>query len=651
VRLVAVAAGTMLLVACGGGGMNPYGSVVNSPGNGSGNPPTRLVNVKVVVTVNRGSNREIRPGYVSINTKSLVIELTSVNGGGVSGVKATTINTTAHARACKQESSSIVCSATAEGSPGEDVFAVTTYSATNATGSVLSVGTVQAKVAGGGNVPISNTLSLTLDGVIASLKLALAPNWAKRGTPAKANLTLAAFDATGAQIVGPSDFSVPVVLGIQGDVSHAFSLHARGKSGSSLTILKPTSDIELSYDGNREASPVSVVAGVDGPYTISAKADFALHGKQPPPPPGTMYVLNLGTNDGVGATVTEYDGSANGNAAPERTLQLSSTLYARSIAVDGSGNLYVGYIDSQYGFNNGTGQPDSGNEVAIYASGASGNEQPTEVLNSDPKSETTLYPIYTSIDPQGRFVTYGATSVDGNDYNGKGGVLTYLAGTHGANPPAYAFNFASPYLKYNEGGPTGLAIDASNNFYVNGGLDAGFNVDYGMYVAAAADIGDPSAPASRTIPWDSYTELTPQRTSNVSLDSSGEVYIGNVVVQGSGSSANCQAQVNVYAAGWNSGVTDVPPVRVLSLNGVSNRGCESSPLLGHFPSIDLFGLSLYIVDPIDNALDAFAAGGNGKVTPSVHIAGSLTGLNAPIAVVVTSNSGPAAAGPATGASR
>lgn len=77
--------------------------------------------------------------YVSVNTQSLAIQLVSVNGGGVSGVNATIINTTAHARGCKVEAGGTVCTATTSGSPGQDVFAVTTYASTNATGSALSV--------------------------------------------------------------------------------------------------------------------------------------------------------------------------------------------------------------------------------------------------------------------------------------------------------------------------------------------------------------------------------------------------------------------------------------------------------------------------------------------------------------------------------
>ena len=46
---------------------------------------------------------------------------------------------------CKQQDTERVCTATTKGSPGTDVFSVTTYDGTNATGDVLSVGTVRQR--------------------------------------------------------------------------------------------------------------------------------------------------------------------------------------------------------------------------------------------------------------------------------------------------------------------------------------------------------------------------------------------------------------------------------------------------------------------------------------------------------------------------
>jgi hypothetical protein len=639
VAIAAIAlAGLSAAAACGGIG-TPNGPTVNSPG-GPTQPPTRLVNVDVTVSI-AGK----RPAYVSPNTESLVIQLASVDGGGVTGVNATTIETQPRAKDCKQQASQTVCSATALGSPGDDVFSVTTYAGTNATGPVLSAGSVQSKInSGGGGVQISNRLSLTLSGVVASLRLSLSPNDAKRGEPASSAVRLDAFDATGAQIVGSSDFLAPIALTIQGDAQFAFRLHAGAKSGLSLTILRPTSGIRLTYDGNAQASTVTVQASVDGPSSISAGARFALHGKQPPPPVGTIYALNLGSNDGLAATVTEYDGKTSGNAAPKRILQLSAKLYARSIVVDASGNLYVGFFDSQFGFSPSNGQPDAGNVVAIYPPGASGKTPPAALLTADRKTNTTLFPLFMSFDPSGDLVTYGATSIDGNTGDA---VLTFPPGSKGPAAPAHGWNFASPIIEY--AGPTGLALDSAGNFYVNGALHSTLGPSYGLFVAPHSDLGNPQTNPARALPWDTTTQLTPGLTTNVTLDTSGEPFIANTLLKGGSSSRACQGLANVYAASPSGGVTDVPPLRVLSLDGVftQNPLCSSQhdPRPFFFPTITLYGTTLFVGDDFNNAIDAYRADANGNVKPSLTISGAATQLNAPVALVITKISGRAEAGP------
>ena len=590
-------------------------------------------------------NRGIRPGYVSPNTESLVIQLSSVDGQGVSGVNATTIETSPHSRGCRRGPGSTVCSGTTYGSPGSDIFSVTTYAQTNGVGAVLSVGTVQSKIdSGGGNVPINN-LSLALYGVIASLHLTLSPNDAKRGKPASSSVALTAFDGSGAQIVGPSDFSTPIVLSVQGDAQKAFRLHAPGRSGSSLSIVRPTSNLALSYDGNPQASSINVQASVDGPGSTGANAHFKLKGKQPPPPIGTIYALNLGKKAGLGATVTEYDGKAGGNAPPKRVLDLSTKLYARSLAVDSNGNIYVGFFDNQYGFSPSNGAPDPGNVVAVYAPDASGKTPPTAVLTQDPKTDTALFPIYTGFDASGDLIAYGATTVDGNAGDA---VLTYAPGSKGSAAPSHAWAFATPQIRY--AGPTGLALDSAGNFYVNGSLYTSLGPSDGVFVAPASDNGDPQTSPSRTIPWDSTTQLTSGITTNVALDDSGEVFVANSLFGGGSSNTSCQGRANVFAAGSTGGVTDVPPLRVLVLSGIytKNSECASSrdPLSAFFPSIALYGTTLFAVDDFNDAILGYPASSQGTVKPTLTIAGSATELDAPVAVVVTSLSGRAKARPA-----
>lgn len=642
-RLVFALAISAMTVACGGTN-TPFGPVVGSPGGGDP-PPTRLVGVHLTVTI-PPLKSGLRPDYLSPKTQSLAIELVLVDGKGVTGINPTTVNTVANGRDCKPQGRELVCGATISGSPGHDVFAVSTYAGLDATGNVLSVGSVKATVSsGGGGFGISNRLSLALDGVVASLRVSIDPDKGKRGQHMTSHVSLAAYDGAGAEIIGPSDYLEPITLTIQGDGNHAFRLRDGKRLGDSLSIVKPTAGIGLDYDGNKQASPVAVQASLSGPSGISATADFKLTGKAPPPPVGTIYALNAGANDGRSATITEYDGKATGNAAPARTLSLSSKLYARSIAVDSAGDLYVGYFDSEFGFSPGSGLPDSHNEIAIYPPGASGNAAPKATIVADPKTKTTLFPLFMAFDSSGRLVTYGATSVDKNTGDA---VLTYAAGSTGSAAPEYGWNFYDPAISY--AGPTGLALDSSGNFYVNGALHTALGPSYGLFVASAADIGNSGANAARTIPWDSTTELDTAQTTEVALSTSGEILVGNTVTQGSGSSTSCQARVNVFAAGASGGETDNPPLRVLTLDGVStdDSECASSrdPLVPFYPAIAIYGPTLFVADDFNNAIAAFASNASGTVKPSLRIAGSATELNAPIALVITSPSGRAKPRPA-----
>jgi hypothetical protein len=645
---VAIAFVIAFTTGCSGSPGTPSGSVVGY-GGGPVPPPIPLVGVSVSVAVATGN---AAPNYVSSKTQSLTIDLASVNGGPVSGVNASTITTTSKTHGCKQQSQQLVCTGSTSGSPGTDVFSVTTYDGPNATGDVLSVGWVQASIAsGGGHVAISEQDSGQIAGIAAKLKLSLSKKICKRGKPASTPVTLRAYDAAGSLISGGAAYAFPIALTIEGDSTGAYTLQSGSESGPTMQIATPVQPIVLKYNGDANASSITLQASVDQPQPVSATATFDLRGNPPPPPVGTIYALNLGTNTGQGATVTEYDGKAQGNSAPVRTLQLDPKLYARSIAVDGTGNLYVGYLDNSIGFNPSNGTPDRKNIVAIYAPGANGPAKPTATLTADKTSNTSLFPLYMAFDAAGGLVTYGATSVDANTSDA---VLTYAPGATGAAAPQDGWNFASPVVSY--AGPTGLALDGSGNFYVAGALKTALGPLYGVYVNPASDLNNPQSTPSRTIPWDATTELTPGDTTNVSLDSSGEPFVANsLVTSGTGSNVTCQGRANVFAAGSTGGTTDVPPLRVLTFQGVvtTNIQCVSSrsPLQPFYPSVTVYGSNVYVADDFNNRLAAYPDGHNGTIKPVLQIAGSSTGLSAPIAVVISSLSGSAPAKPVTGASR
>ncbi len=643
-RSIAATMLTLAVAACGGTPGTPNGPVVGS-GGGPVPPPISLVKVSVTVTVAGGIAQ-----FVSSKTQSITVGLASVDGRAVSGVNATTITTTPKANGCKQQPGQLVCTGSVSGSPGTDVFSVTTYDGPDATGNVLSVGSIQTSVGGsGGHLGISEQTSGQIDGIAAKLKLSLSQKTGKRGKPVTIPATLDAYDAAGALITGNAQYAFPVTLTIEGDATGAYTLHVGSQSGQTVQVPSPAQSITLAYDGDKDASSITLQASISAPKPFSVTQPFDLKGSPPPPPVGTIYALNLGANGGPGATVTEYDGKAGGNVAPLRTLDLDSKLYARSIAVDPSGNLYVGYLDNSLGFSPSDGTPDKKNQIAIYAPGASGSDQPAATLTAS--SDTSIFPLYMTFNSSGGLVTYGATTVGSNTGDA---VLTYAPGATGAASAQNGWNFTSPQVSY--AGPSGLALDTAGNFYVAGAFKTALGPQYGIYVNLASNFDNPSAPVSRLIPWDATTELTPGDTTNVSLDSSGEVYVANnLVTFGSGSTVTCQGRVNVFAAGATGGTTDVKPLRVVTLQGVvtQNVACVStrSPLQPFYPSIQVYGSNVYVADDFNNQLAAYPDGHDGTIKPSLLIAGSSTGLNAPIAVVVSSLSGSVRTKPVTGVTR
>lgn len=628
------------VAGCGGTANTPNGPTVGSTG-APVPPPPQLVSARLVVTLVPGHanvKRARRPEYLSPNTRSISVALASVNGTSASGVTTATVNTYRAAPGCAQAGSKLVCSATIQASPGHDVFNVTTYQWPNATGAILSSGTIAASIgSGGGSVGLSNTLSLSVGGVIATLSLSLSRRSVARGTRVRIPVTLRAFDASGAEIIGASAFVSPIALAVEGNGVDAFSLRDGTQSGPSLSIARPPQNLTLNYDGNKEASNVTLQASVSEPNSASANVPFTVRGSPPPLPPGTIYALNAGTHAGAGATVTVYDGTANGNAVPKQTLQLSKKLYARSIAVDSKGNLYVGYLDNELGFSPVNGTPDTGNVVAVFGPNASGSAQPTTMLTADPTTHSALFPIALSLDSSDNLVTYGATGVDGNTGDA---VLVYANGSSGAAAPAHAWEFASPQIHY--AGATGLALDGANNFYVNGTLKTALGPNYGVFVNPVQNDGNPSATPSRTVPWDATTQLVPGQVGGIALDDSGEIYVDNYTVSQSDGATSCQAQANVFASGSSGGTTDDAPLRVLIFGGVSttNSLCysPSNPLAGYYPFLFLYGTTAFTADEFGDAIEGFSAESNGIVTATKQIAGSNTGLSAPIGVFVTAAS-------------
>jgi hypothetical protein len=633
-----VAPAIAAIAACSGSPGTPQGSVIGT--GGQGNPPPQYVTINARIVIDDWNKAE-EPGrfhgnYLSPATKSIVISLASAGGVPVPGIDASTINTYPDAPSCHLGGNTLACGGGVQAVQGKDVFNVTSFSGPNGTGSLLASGTATANVGGSSGVVSITNATFGVQGVISSLKLATAPQMVDRGKASSVDIKLTAYDSAKKPIAGNSSYESPVTMTIEGDANGSFSFKGTGTPVTSIQVTGPSQKVKLFYDGNTEASSVTLQATVSQPNSASATATLTVSGTPPPPPAGTLYVLNAGSNGGLGGTVTEYAGDATGNVAPKATIALSSKLYARSIAVDATGNLYVGFFGSLDGVNTSNGTPYEGNLVEVFAPGATGNATPAQTIVADKTTGTTLYPQTMAIDSAGDLVTYGATSVDGNAGDA---VLIYAPGAAGAAAPSKAWSFTLPQLRY--GGPTGIALDTSGNFYLEGALHTALGPDYGVFTNTASNDTNPSATPARTIPWGvagDQTDIIAGLTSNVAIDGTGAIDVANI--DASGNPLVCQGQANVFASGATGGVTNHPPLRIVVFAGVStsNPNCYNPNyvLTGYYPSIAAFAETLYVAADFNNSVGSFSSLTNGTVQPLTSISGSATGLSSPIGVAVSS---------------
>lgn len=612
--LIAVAAIAAVLGACGGGGNVPSGSTRNygAPSPAPGDPVQ--VTFSITIPTAQGSSQGRKPEYVSRGTGSVTVTPAAVNGVPVTSPTTLTVNTAAGSPGCVTSSGNRVCTAQFSAPVGNDAFTVNTYAGHNGTGALLSGGTIVAQIASSGSsIAVSNTVSLTLNPVVAALTLTSSSTGFVAGTASTASVVLQGTDATGAIIVGSAPLSGSASISLAGSGS-AFTV-----SPASLTQLNQS--VSLVYDGDTNVgASVTVEAAVaNSPLTASLVLPISRPATPTPSPRPSgaptaapeIYVLNQGNNGGLGATVTTYDLAANGNAAPRNVLQLNPNLTAQSLYVDANGTLYVGFQEG---------------EIDEYPIGATAQATPSaSITGPDPSQQTIPAPAVITLDPSGDLVTLGFTNLNNNQ--GALAAIVYAPGASGAATPINAWNFNSPYINTN-GFVAGLATDAAGNFYVDGALaQSQFSTVGGIFIAPAS-ANNPFVNASRTIPGSAVTTIPAQIPSQgsitgLALDPSGRIYEAQYTGTGSAQSG----AVNVFAAGATGGTTNVPPVQTLTGSALNVNLSQLSTL-----PIALYSGQLIVANGTTNSILVYPASASGSQPPAQTITGAATQLAGPIAI-------------------
>ena len=280
-----------------------------------------------------------------------------------------------------------------------------------------------------------------------------------------------------------------------------------GPVGPSLYVtqvlaLAPSvsSIMQFSTDSNGSVSPSSTVKGPTGVSFEGLAVDAT----------GNLYVGGVlpGTNPAFQGQleILVYAPGSNGMANPARTITGNSTGLEgftqnsiSGLAVDSSGNIYVSSGLIKGGVIN--------NGISVFAPTANGDAAPTNVITMTDTGTFTMGQI--AVDSVGNIYVVASQSLT------PGAILIFAANSTGTLPPTSTITGPETMLV----GIEGVAVDSQGNVYVSNVDGAGV---FSIFEFSAGSTGN-VAPM-RTI---SGSATTMNAIGNLTVDSAGNIYVLN----------------------------------------------------------------------------------------------------------------------------
>lgn len=266
-----IASAALVLSACGGGPASR--SVPASALNG---PATAQFSITVPKASAQSPAASRKPLYISPNAQSASI--------AVGALTPVVVNLTPSSPGCSTGSGGTTCTVEVTAPIGSDTFTVQLFSQANAAGSLLAAGSVTQAIVAGPN----NSVNVTLNGVVASVAIALANPSPAVGMAATIPVTVTAKDSTGATILGAGNYSPAITL-TDSDTSGHTKL-------STTTVASPGTSVTLSYDGSSAVTSATISATLNGTIATVAPAQLTPKGVITQNGSGGVGVLSLDGN-------------------------------------------------------------------------------------------------------------------------------------------------------------------------------------------------------------------------------------------------------------------------------------------------------------------------------------------------------------------
>ena len=266
-RAVAVAS-LVLLAGCGGGGGSaPAPQQPPVQATPAAIVPAAAGSALLTLDVPRsGSSAQRAPKYVSPNSAKLVVTVLTVNGNAPSATQvppalnpSTFALTTAPGGNCTVSPNGETCTVTIPAPTGQVTYQFDVFDAAN---NKLSTNTLTYTIAAGS----SPSLQAQLKGIVSTVTVT-APTLTA-GTSFSGPITVQAFDASGALIVGSAPYNNPFTL-TDNDGTGATSLTDGSTTGLVVTVAGPNDVVILNFDG-QDIDPFTITATVPGKAPATA---------------------------------------------------------------------------------------------------------------------------------------------------------------------------------------------------------------------------------------------------------------------------------------------------------------------------------------------------------------------------------------------
>uniref|UniRef100_E6Q4E8 Uncharacterized protein n=1 Tax=mine drainage metagenome TaxID=410659 RepID=E6Q4E8_9ZZZZ len=253
-----------VVAGCGGGGS---GNSSTLPAHGGAGGTAQQAALQIFIPEPASASVARAPQYISANTKSIVITLTSVNGVPPAPFVPPTIFNVA-VPPCTVVTGGISCTVTVGAILGTDAFTIDAYDAANGTGNILSSGTISIAVGPGTNTPPPVALGGNVAKVVVtappSPSASPAPNGVLTptidGTVNTIQVSVAAYDASGNLIVGSAPFASPIPITLVGDPNGALTFSPSSVIAPNQNVVTLGTSGKMFYATPSPAQPAPTLA-------------------------------------------------------------------------------------------------------------------------------------------------------------------------------------------------------------------------------------------------------------------------------------------------------------------------------------------------------------------------------------------------------